>query len=371
MDQPRGADEEASRDAPPSPTPFPGRIDVRSFTLTGLLLLATLYTLYVARTFIVPLIVALLLSLLFKRTVRRLRRAHVPEGVSAALILAAIVAAVATGVYSLSGPAATWAAQAPAATRKVEGQIRELLRPLQRFSQTAERVEALADGGAASDETVKVEIRRRRLTEILFGGTQNLVGGLMVVAVLLYFLLASGDLFLAKLVRLLPRLTDKKRAVQIARDAENQISSYLTTITIMNTAFGLAVGIATHFLGLPNPVLWGVLAGVTNFVPYIGALVMAAVLGVVALIQFQDAGRAGLAMGIFLALNFLEGYLFTPRLLGRRLALNTVVVFTGVLFWGWIWGIIGSLLAVPLLATLKILCDNIEELAPLGEFLGE
>jgi predicted PurR-regulated permease PerM len=370
MGETRPSVSEAESEETPTPTPFPARVDVRAFALTGLFLLALLYTLSVARAFVVPLIVALLLSFLFKRTVRRLRRARVPEGVSAALILCGLLAAAGLGIYSLSGPAATWMAQAPSAARRLEGQVRELLRPLHKVTQTAERVEALAEG-EGSDQTVKVEIRRRRMTEVLFGGTQNALGAVLVVVVLLYFLLASGDMFLAKLLKLIPRLTDKKRAVQIARDAENQISSYLTTITLMNTAFGLAVGLACFALGLPNPVLWGVLAGMTNYVPYMGAVVMAMVLGLVALLQFQDAGRAALLVAVFFALNFLEGYLITPRLLGHRLALNPVVVFTAVLFWGWVWGVIGSLLAVPLLATLKIFCDNIEELAPLGEFLGE
>jgi predicted PurR-regulated permease PerM len=353
----------------PAPPRSPARVDVHSFMLTGLFLLALLYTLYAARVFIVPLIVAVLLSLLFKPSVRRLRRAHIPEAVSAALILAMLLATVGAGLYSVSGPASEWLAQAPAAARKAERQLRGLLDPLHKVSQTAEQVEALADGPA--DETVKVEIRGPRLTEVLFGGTQNVAGGALVVVVLLYFLLASGDMFLAKLIKFLPRRADKKRAVLIARQAEEQISSYLATITAMNALFGVAVGLAMYLLGMPNPVLWGVLAGLTNYVPYVGALFMAVVLGVVALLQSESVSHAGVVTGVFLVLNFLEGYLLTPKLLGRRLALNPVVVFTGVLFWGWVWGIIGALLAVPILATFKIVCDHSEQLAPVGEFLGE
>jgi predicted PurR-regulated permease PerM len=353
--------------APAAPTL--ARPPYRSPALTGIFLLALLYTLFVARTFIVPVIVAVLLSLLFRPLVRRLARARVPEGASAAAILALLLTSTGITLYGLSGPAATWVAQAPAVARKAEFRLRGLLAPLQKVSQTADRMEALADG--APEDTMKVEIRRRRLAEVLFGGTQNAVGGVLVVGVLLYFLLASGDLFLAKLVRVLPRLSDKKRAVQIAREAEDQVSAYLVTITLMNAAFGAAVGLIAYAFGLPNPMLWAVLAGLTNYVPYVGALFMAVVLALVALLQFGDAGRAAAVAGAFLALNFLEGYLVTPRLLGRRLALNPVVVFTGVLFWGWVWGIIGALLAVPILATLKIVCDRSQTLAAVGEFLGE
>jgi predicted PurR-regulated permease PerM len=350
-------------------TRLPSRLDLQLFLLAGLFLLALLYSLVLARAFVVPLIVAWMLSFVFRPMVRRMKRARIPAGVSAAAILALFLTVAGAGLYSLSGPAAAWLAEAPAAARRVEVQLRGLLHPLQRMSQTAERVEALADG-AAPGGTVQVEIRSRRLAEVLFGGTQNVVGGALVVVVLLYFLLASGDLFLTKLIRLLPRLTDRKHAVQIARQAEDQISAYLTTITLMNVLFGLAVGVAMYLLGMPNPVLWGVLAGLTNYVPYMGALVMAAVLGAVALMQFGAGWHSGMVVGAFLGLNFLEGYLLTPKMLGHRLALNPVVVFTGVLFWGWVWGVVGALLAVPILATVKIVCDHVEPLAPVGEFLA-
>ncbi len=205
---------------------------------------------------------------------------------------------------------------------------------------------------------------------MLFGGTQDLLGSALVVFVLLYFLLASGDLFLSKLIRVLPKLRDKKRAVQIARDTEDQISSYLITTTAINLVFGVAVGVAMYLLGVPNPVLWGVLAAITNYVPYLGALAMVAILGLVALLQFGDPGRTLLVPGVFLALNLVESMLLTPILLGQRLTLNPVVVFVGVLFWGWLWGVVGAILAVPILAAFKIVCDHVERPAPVGEFLG-
>lgn len=360
---------DAETDQAPTPTPFPVRVDIRSVALTGLFVLAVFYTLYVARSFLIPLMVGVLLSFLFNPLVRRLRRARIPASLSAAAILLAVVATVGAALYGLSGPAATWVAQAPQALATVEIKLRKVMQPLERFSRTADHVEKMTDMGEPG--TPQVELKRESLAETVFGGTQNFLGAVMVVSVLLYFLLAAGDLFLTKLMKVLPRLSDRKRAVQIARETEDQISAYMVTVTVVNIVFGVVVGVMVKLQGMPNPVLWGVLAGVTNYIPYLGALAMAAILGLVALVHFETATQAAMVPLVFLALNFFEGNVITPRLIGERLALNPVVVFTSVLFWGWIWGVMGALMAVPIMAAIKIVCDHIEGLAPIGEFLGQ
>ncbi len=365
-DAPVGVD---AQDEAPTPTPFPVRVDIHSVALTGLFVLAAFYTLYVARAFLVPLMVGLLLSFLFSPLVRRLKRARVPESVSAAAILLGVVLLVGGALYGLSGPAATWIAQAPQAISTVETRLRKVMKPLERFTRTAEQVEKMTDIGEPAAPVV--ELKRESLAATLFGGTQNFLGAVMVVSVLLYFLLAAGDLFLTKLIKVLPRLSDKKRAVQIARETEDQISAYMVTVTVVNIVFGVLVGIAVKLQGMPNPVLWGVLAGLTNYIPYLGALLMAAILGLVALLQFETTAQAAMVPLVFLVLNFFEGNIITPRLIGQRLALNPVIVFTSVLFWGWIWGVMGALMAVPIMASIKIVCDHIEGLAPIGEFLGQ
>jgi len=360
----------AAEDEPaPTPTPLPVRVDIRSIALTGLFVLAVFYTLYVARAFLVPLVVGLLLSFLFNPLVRRLRRARIPTPVSAAAILLAVVAIVGAGLYGLSGPAASWIAQTPQAIATVESRLEKVTRPLERFTRTAEHVEQMTEMGEGGPP--QVELKRDSLAATVFGGTQNFLGSALIVSVLLYFLLASGDLFLTKLIKVLPRLSDRKRAVQIARETEDQISAYLVTTTMVNVVFGVLVGIVVKLQGMPNPVLWGVLAGLTNFIPYVGALAMAVILWLVALLHFPTNAEAAAVPLVFLILNFFEGNIITPRLIGNRLALNPVVVFTGVLFWGWIWGIMGALMAVPILAVIKILCDHIEGLSPIGEFLGQ
>lgn len=356
-------------DREPTPTPFPVRVDIRSVALTGLFILAVFYTLHLARAFLVPLMVGLLMSFLFSPLVRRLRRAGIPTSLSAAAVLVSLVAVVGAALYGLSGPAASWIGQAPQAIATLETRLRGVMKPLERFTRTAEHVEKMTDMGAP--DAPQVEIKRPSLAETVFGGTQNFLGAVLIVSVLLYFLLASGDLFLTKVIKVLPRLSDKKRAVQIARETEDHISAYLVTVTVVNVVFGVIVGLVVKLQGMPNPVLWGVLAGVTNYIPYIGALAMAIILALVALLHFATTGPALMVPLVFLVLNFFEGNVITPRLIGQRLALNPVVVFTSVLFWGWIWGVMGALMAVPIMAAIKIVCDHIEGLSPIGELLGQ
>jgi predicted PurR-regulated permease PerM len=352
----------------PLPVPFPVRVDIRSVALTGLFILAVFYTLYLGRSFFVPLVLALLLSFLFSPLVRRLKRARIPESVSAAVILLALAGAFGFSAYWLSGPASEWIARAPQSVQSVESKLRKLRRPVEQVSKAAEQVEQVASGSKA--DAVKVEIQGQTLSSALFGGTQAFLASSLVVAMLFYFLLASGELFLAKVIKVLPRLQDKKRAVQIARETEDQISAYLATTAIINVVFGAVVAAAMWWLGMPNPALWGVVAGLTNFIPYLGGIVCMLILGVVALVQFDDLSRALTVSGVFFALNTLEGNLITPLIVGRQLSLNPVVIFVSVLLWGWLWGIPGALLAVPIMAALKIMCDHIEGLGPIGEFLG-
>jgi predicted PurR-regulated permease PerM len=191
-----------------------------------------------------------------------------------------------------------------------------------------------------------------------------------VVIVLLYFLLASGDLFLRKLIKVLPTFKDKKRAVEIAREVESNISTYLFTVTLINAGVGVAVGVGVWLLKMPNPVLWGVIACVLSYIPYLGALVGVGILGLAALLVFDDLGHALAVPAVYLAVSFVEGNFITPLVLGRRLTLNPVVIFVGILFWFFLWGIPGALLAVPTLAVFKIVCDHVDTLAPVGEFFG-
>ncbi len=187
--------------------------------------------------------------------------------------------------------------------------------------------------------------------------------------VLLYFLLASGDMFLLKLV-ILPTLENKKRAVEIYRQIEADVSTYLSVVTLINFAFGCIIGSSMYLLGMPNPLLWGVMAAVLAYIPYLGSLIGISTVTVVAILTFDDIFRIIMVPSIYFALDTVEANLVTPMIVGRRLALNPVVIFIWLIFCGWIWGITGALLAVPLLAIIKIISDKVEQLAPIGEFLG-
>jgi predicted PurR-regulated permease PerM len=347
--------------------PFVGTV-----ALTGIFVLLTMYTLYFARPFLLPLVLATILNFLFSPVVRGLARLHVPPPLSAGLVILALLGIVALGIERLSGPAAEWIDKTPQGVERIEHRIRGLRRPVEQVQEAAEKVEEEMErlSGSGDAGTQEVKVQEGTWTGALLSRTQAFLGSAIVVLILLYFLLASGDFFLRKLIRVLPRLEDKRRAVEIARQTERHISTYLSTVTLINAGLGLVVALAMWAVGMPNPALWGVLAGLLNYVPYLGSIVTLALIAIASILTFEELGRALLAPIVYLAINFTEGYFVTPTIVGRRLTLNPVVVFVGLVFWSWLWGIPGALLAVPLMATLKILCDHIEPLSPIGEFLG-
>jgi predicted PurR-regulated permease PerM len=241
-----------------------------SLLLTGLFLLGLFFTLGVARDLFLPLVLAFLLSFLLSPPLRMLKRAHVPEAAGAALLLFALVGGVGLGLYFLVNPATEWIAKAPVSLTRIQGKLRTLRSPMEQMNRTADQVERTIAGetGTAPGAAVKSPAWIR---QALFGGTTAFVSGAIVVIVLLYFLLASGDLFLRKLIKVLPTFKDKKRAVEIAREMEHNISAYLFTVTLINVGVGVAVGVGVWLLKMPNPILWGVLACVLTYIPYLGA----------------------------------------------------------------------------------------------------
>ena len=374
-------DREAHRDPTPSAAheppvatppegvrPLASPVDVRTVALVGLLVLAVFYTCYLAATLILPLVVALLLNLLLAPLVQGLARFRIPPAVSALLVVAALVAALAGGVYMLATPAAQWVEKAPTTMSRVERKLRQFKKPVEQVQRAGEEVQRLTDMDAGARRTT-VEVGTPSLTAVLFERTQAVVVGVAVVLVLLYYLLASGDLFLRKLIRAVPRI-DALRAVSIARLLQRDLSRYLLTVTAINLALGALVAAAMHLLGMPNPLLWGVMVAVLNYVPYLGAIVGTGVIALVAVVTFDDVGQLLLAPLVYLVLTCTEGYLLTPMILGRRLTLNPLMILLSLLLWSWLWGIPGAILSVPMLASFKIFCDHVEPLRPVGQFLG-
>lgn len=343
-----------------------GPVQALAFAGLGLLTLAFFYTLYAASAFFLPVVIALVLNFLLSPLVRSLHRLHIPIPLGAALVLVSLLGVTALALYHLSGPASSWVEQAPTALRQAEYNLRGLTESVGKVEEATEQLENLTGGD--QDETVQVE--QTTMSDALLSQTQQFAISAAVVFFLLYFLLASGDLFLRKLVHVLPMLRRKRIAVQIAHSIENDLSRYLFTYAMINTALGTVVGFGFYLLGLPDPVLWGLMVAVLNFVPYLGPLVGVSIIGIVAFVSFESTVRALAAPALYFTINALEGNLVTPLVMGRRLQLNPVAIFLSLTFWGWIWGLAGALLAVPLLVALKIICDNVATLAPLGEFLG-
>lgn len=345
------------------------RLEIPSVAITGLFILALFYTLYFAKAFFLPIVLAVLLDFLLSPLIRGLKRARIPEPVSAALVIIALLGTAGFAGYGLIGPAKEWAGRLPASMREAEARLSKLRRPVEQVSKTAEQVEE-ATTMDKPEKTQEVVVKGPSLTERLFGTTQTIVASMVEVIILLYFLLAAGDLFLQKLIKVLPQFRDKKKAVTIARETEASISTYLVTVTLMNVGLGITVALAMFLLGMPNPLLWGAMAAVVEFVPYLGATALVAVLSLAGLVAFEQVGHALLVPATYLGVNILQSQFIYPLVLGHRLTLNPVAILVGLVFWWWIWGVPGAFLAVPLLATFKIFCDHIEALAPIGEFLG-
>jgi predicted PurR-regulated permease PerM len=341
-----------------------------SFALTGLFTLATFYTFYFARIVLLPVVLALLFSLLLSPLVGGLRRLHIPHRLGAGLVVLALMGLLGGSVYMLIDPAAAWIDQAPSTLARIEDKVRQFKKPIEKAGQASRKVEELTGMKSEEKPETEVQVEEESLSELFLTGAKKTFAGLIMVVVLLYFLLASGDLFLRKLVRVLPHPEDKKRAVEIARRLRQDISIYLRTITLINIGLGVAEGTAMHLLGMPNPMLWGMMATVFNFVPYLGAMAGIVVIATVATLSFETPAQYILPPIVYFLLTALEGYFITPVIVGRRLTLNPVVILMGLFLWGWIWGIPGAVLAVPMLASFKIVCDHIPPLTPVGEFLG-
>jgi predicted PurR-regulated permease PerM len=341
--------------------------DVRSIALTGLFILAVFYTIYFMRSILLPIILALLLSYLLRPIVRGLAQLKIPLPVGAAFILIGFLALVGYGISALATPTVEWLQKAPAGLEELQYKLLPLKKSMAQVTQASGEIEKLTTTNA---ETKTVEVKRHPITEMFFMRTPEFITSAVLLTILLYFLLVYDQVFIAKLVKLLPTLSDKKTAVGIAQDIESQVSRYLFTITAINACLGLAVGTAVGMLGLRNPVMWGVMVALLNFVPYLGALTGIICMTIGAVLSFDSLGYAFIFPGVYLAFGVLEGSFITPWVMGRSLTLNPVIILLSLTFWGWMWGIVGIILAVPILAAFKIFCGHIKPMEPLAEFLS-
>lgn len=351
--------------------------------MTVLAVLAVLYTLYFAAAIVLPFALAIVLNLLLSPLMRVFHtRLRLPRALAALILIFALFGVVGGIGAAISVPASGWIARAPETIPILEKRLSFLREPIGLAQKGFAKVQGLiASSGAVQDQAAAPAPAPAERTAsgmsglgsvggAILAGTGALLGKTFTVLLLLFFLLSSGDTLLRRFVEVLPKFADKRRAVEIAMEIERNVSSYLATITVMNLLVGIAAGGAMFALGLPDPLLWGTMAFLLNYVPIIGPVTGIFCFFVIGLFSYDNPLMAFLPAGIYLAIHLLEGETITPMLLARRLTLNPVLVIASLLFWDWMWGIPGALLSVPLLAVFKIVCDHLPHLGALGHMLG-
>lgn len=335
---------------------------VRSVALTGIFVLLTFYTLHLAASLLLPIYIAILLSFALAPLVRGLQRLWIPSPLGAAVVLIGFLGITGYGVMQLAQPAADWMSRGPSAFRQIERRLRVLKQPLEQVTKATESVEQLA--AMDSTETPTVAVRQASLAETLFDSTREFLGQAFLVLVLLYFLLAAAGEFSSRLVKAFPHALHGSGDDGIVATVETEISRYLLTISLINTGLGVVVAAVMYLLGMPSPLLWGALAGILNFIPFVGAIASAAIIGAVSLLTFDDFSYAVLPPLLFGMITAVEGFFITPALVGRRLMLNPIAILVAIFVWSWLWGVPGALIAVPTLAIFKLVSDRIDSMRP-------
>jgi predicted PurR-regulated permease PerM len=309
-----------------------------------------------------------------------MQRIKIPRWIGAAIALAATVALLGAGAYSLQDEALTVINELPAGARRlaslVERRPRQAPGPLEKVQQAAEELQKTAEPVKTQPGVVRVQVEDAfNATNFFWTGSMNALSAanqLIMILLLTYFILLSGEMFRRKFVELAgPQLAKRKVTREIIDSISAQIARFLLVQLFTSAVVGVATWAALRALGLHQPALWGLLAGVFNSIPYYGPLIVSGGLSVVAFLQFGTPGPTFAVAAVALLITSLEGWVLTPTLMGKAAEMNRVAVFVGLLFWSWVWGIWGMLLAVPLMMTIKVICDHVEDLQPIGRFLGE
>jgi predicted PurR-regulated permease PerM len=380
-----GTIESPSTDTPPEPRLLTGPIDVRGLSLS-LIAIGVVIALskYMAEVFI-PLILAVFTFYTLDPLVDRLQRWRVPRAFGAAVAIAALVGSASFIVFTLSDDVTRVIADLPAATQKLRSTLRAArvgqppgaLDQLQDAADELQKTARDATGGPPQTGVMKVEVTEPRFSAseyVVWGSTRGLVWASQGVMVLFlaYFLLLSDDFFKRKLVEIIgPTLARKRITVQILNEVASQIERFILVQILTSVVVGVVTAGALWSIGVNNAAVWGVLAGVFNSIPYFGPLIVTAVLSVVAFVQFGSLSMAFLTGTVTLLITSLEGWILTPMLMGKVAQLNTVAVFASLIFWTWMWGIAGMLLAIPITMVIKATCDRVEDLQPIGSLLGD
>ncbi len=337
--------------------------------LIGIFIVIVAQVLFVAQDVVMPMVLGLLIALTLRPIVRFAEKRGIPSGISAFVIIVVLAGGLGFGAYSLSGPVSNLVASAPETGIQIRAKFAEYRDEIKAVKDASDQVQTLTQGTDAA-EVQKVVVQQPALLSAAASKTFVGLTTFLVALVLAMFLLSTGTLFYEKIVGILPLMSEKKRALRVIYDVERQVSRYLFTISLINAGLGTVIGLCLWLYGMPNPFMWGCIAAVLNFLPFIGAWGGALAIAATALVVYPTLGSALIAPAIYLGLTTLEGNFLTPMIVGRRLELNIVAVFLTVTVWGWLWGLLGALMAVPILVVVKVLCDNFESMHDFGQFLS-
>lgn len=370
----------------PAPLTLPMAVDIRSISLALLTLLAVIYMLHWARAIFIPLMLGVMISYTLNPLVSLLRKWRIPRVIGAAVLLLAIMGGTGALVYSLGDDAIRLIETLPGAAQKFrkasfnkQGKSDGAMESMQKAASQLEKAasESVSPAPAAPRGVTRVQVEKPQLDikDYLWMGTKGAVGfagQVIIVLFLAYFMLASGDTFRRKLVKIAgPTLSKKKITLRVLDQIANQIQNYLLVQIFTSILVGLATWLAFLWIGLEHAAIWGIAAGIFKTVPYLGPVIITVGTAVAAFLQFESIDLALLVSGTSLLITSLEGYLLTPWLTSRASRMSPVVVFVSVLFWGWLWGLWGLLLGVPITMIIKAVCDHVEDLEPIGELLGD
>lgn len=346
--------------------------DAQTTALVSLLVIALVFVAYAARAFLIPIAAAVFINFLLSPLVRWLRRvAHLPSAVGAALVMMALIGTISYGIQAAAGPAGDWVERMPTLWSQLSDKVDSIKQPLQDLSAAGEEIEKMTrfDDGKPKNRRVFEPASASYGRSLLNRGWQAALS-LVITLLLSYLMLAADEAFLHRMVETAPTLSRKKALVTSMRSVEEAMAAYLGAISAINIGLGLVVGLLLWAAGMPNPALFGALAAIVNFVPYIGPLVGIGIVGLVSVATFDGFWHMAIPPGLYIIANTIEAYAVTPTLLGRKLALNPIVVLISVLLWGWLWGVIGAFLAIPITMTIWVACNHTPALRPVAVLLG-
>ena len=342
------------------------RIELKTVFLGGLFLLAALAAINAAAAIVLPIVLAFVLSAMFQPVLRLLLRIGLPRVLAALVIVLSLVSLFVIVGLLLSGPLAHWIGQLPQTLPRLQERLNFLSAPARSIGRALKHVQSLGPGSGEPS----VAVQGPTLAEQILQQVHVAAAGAFTTLLVLFFLLIAGEQFLRRLVEILPGFKEKRQVVDISQQIEQDISIYLATITMMNTLVGIGTAGMAWLTGLGSPLLWGTLAFLLNYVPILGPTAGVMLFLVAGLVTIEPLWAAFLPALLYLLIHVAEGETVTPMLLAARFTVNPVLVTIGVIFWYWMWGVVGAILSTPMLAILKIICDRIGSLQAVGHFIG-